>query len=157
ALRYLQAGTRDSLRLRWLLDGFIRPDPNAGPGHTSTRNLLGFKDGTANPDVGQDTIADELIWVGPNDGEPGWAVGGSYLVVRPIRMFVERWDRTALGEQEGIIGREKRTGAPLGGGREEAIPDYAADPHGAVIPLDALIRLANPRTAATERNRILRR
>jgi deferrochelatase/peroxidase EfeB len=158
ALRYLQLGVRDALRLRWMIDGFARPDPNPTPGHTTTRNLLGFKDGTANPPMGSDDrLADDLLWVRSADGEPAWAVGGSYLVVRPIRMFVERWDRTALGEQEGIIGRTKRTGAPLGSPREETIPDYGSDPHGTTIPLDAHIRLANPRTATTERNRILRR
>ena len=72
-------------------------------------------------------------------------------------MFVERWDRTALSEQEAIIGRTKRTGAPLGLAREEDIPDFAADPDGETMPLDAHIRLANPRTPATERSRILRR
>ncbi len=157
ALRYLQLGVRDALRLRWMVDGFIRPDPVATPGHTTSRNLLGFKDGTANPSTADDALMDELVWVGPSDGEPAWAVGGSYLVARVIRMFVERWDRTALSEQEAVIGRSKRIGAPLGAGREEDLPDLAADPAGAVIPLDAHIRLANPRTPATERNRILRR
>jgi len=157
ALRYLQMGVRDSLRLRWLMEGFLRPDAKVIPGHTTTRNLLGFKDGTANPLPADDPLMDELVWVGPDDGEPAWAVGGSYAVVRIIRMFVERWDRTALGEQEGIIGRTKRTGAPMGADREEDVPDFASDPDGRRIPLAAHIRLANPRTPGTERNRILRR
>jgi deferrochelatase/peroxidase EfeB len=157
ALRYLQLGTRESLRLRWLLDGFGRPDPNLTPGHTTTRNLLGFKDGTANLATADDALMDEFVWVGAGDGEPDWTAGGTYMAVRIIRMFVERWDRTALGEQEKIIGRTKRTGAPLGAAREEDAPDYAADPEGLTIPLDAHIRLANPRTPDTEANRILRR
>ncbi len=157
ALRYLHMGTRDSLRLRWLMEGFTRPDTKAIPGHTTTRNLLGFKDGTANIAATEDPLMDELVWIGPDDDEPAWAVGGSYAVVRIIRMFVERWDRTALSEQEGIIGRTKRTGAPMGAGREEDIPDFAADPDGKRIPLTSHIRLANPRTAATARSRILRR
>ena len=92
---------------------------------------------------------DELVWVGPGDDEPAWAVGGTYAVVRLIRMFVERWDRTALSEQEGIIGRTKRTGAPMGQGREEDIPDFAGDPEGKTHALTAHIRLANPRTPGT--------
>ena len=156
-LRYLHAGTRDALRLRWLLEGFTRPDPVPTANHTSSRNLLGFKDGTANPPSDDATLMNELVWIQPGDDEPAWTVGGTYTVVRIIRMFVERWDRTALGEQEAIIGREKRTGAPLGMDREEEIPDYVHGPAGTAVPLDGHIRLANPRLPATERNRILRR
>ncbi|MCB1486094.1 MAG: Dyp-type peroxidase, partial [Bauldia sp.] len=36
-------------------------------------------------------------------------------------------------------------------------PDYASDPDGAVTPLDAHIRLANPRTHASRENLLLRR
>jgi len=72
-------------------------------------------------------------------------------------MGVEFWDRTALHTQEAIIGRFKDSGAPLDGVSETDIPAYAADPDGTSTPLTAHIRLANPRAAETEKNRILRR
>ena len=97
------------------------------------------------------------MWIAADDGEPAWTVGGSYHVVRVIRMFVEFWDRTRLAEQEALIGRRKATGAPLDGEVELDVPDYAADPDGAITPLDAHIRLANPRTPETEDSLLFRR
>jgi deferrochelatase/peroxidase EfeB len=157
ALRQLMRRTRDNLVLHWMLDGYNRPDARPMAGQTGNRNLLGFKDGTANLDIGDKRLMDELIWVGPDDGEPAWAVGGSYQAVRIIRMFVEFWDRTPLNEQQKIIGRDKGTGAPLGQDRETDDPGYADDPTGHRVPLDAHIRMANPRTAETAGSRILRR
>jgi deferrochelatase/peroxidase EfeB len=72
-------------------------------------------------------------------------------------MFVERWDRTALVEQEQIIGRNKASGAPLTHDEERDEPDFAADPKGERVPLTAHIRLANPRKPETQGHRILRR
>ncbi|HVG99462.1 MAG TPA: iron uptake transporter deferrochelatase/peroxidase subunit [Miltoncostaeaceae bacterium] len=157
ALRQLMRRTRSTLVLRWVLDGFTRRGSTAARSTGSPRNLMGFIDGTANLDAGAGTTMDRYVWVAGGDGEPSWAVGGSYHVVRVIRMLVEFWDRTPLSEQEHIMGREKVSGAPLGMEHETDVPDYAADPKGAAIPLDAHIRLANPRTPETAGSLILRR
>jgi deferrochelatase/peroxidase EfeB len=121
------------------------------------RNHLGFMDGIANPPVHDPKVADQVLWVVKGHGEPSWAVGGSYHVVRLIRMFTELFDAVPLYRQEAIIGRHRASGAPLGLTRYTDVPDYAEDPHGRVVPLTAHMRLANPRTARTASNRILRR
>ena len=156
ALRRLMRATRDSMVVRWMLPGFNQPN-TLGAGRTSTRNLLGFKDGTANLSTADDGLMDDLVWVAAGDDEPAWAADGSYHVVRIIRMRVEFWDRTPLRTQETIIGRKKSSGAPLDGTTETDAPDFAADPEGKTFRLDGHIRLANPRSAETDSNRILRR
>ena len=156
ALRQLMRRTRASLTLKWVIDGFNRRSAAGDRSTGSPRNFLGFLDGTANIAADPELLA-RHVWTAAGDDEPAWTAGGSYHVVRVIRMLVELWDRTALAEQEAIIGRHKVSGAPLGAAHETDVPGYASDPHGRRTPLDAHIRLANPRTAATERNLILRR
>jgi deferrochelatase/peroxidase EfeB len=157
ALRDILRHTPDLLALRWKIDGFLPPHTIKKLGKESVRNLLGFKDGTANLDASDDRLMNKIVWAEPNSDEPAWTAGGTYQVIRVIRIFVERWDRDALVDQQQIIGREKAGGAPLTYANERDIPDYAADPKGARVPLTAHIRLANPRTPGTEANRILRR
>ena len=157
ALRQLHRATRGTLALHWMLDGYNRRSQvDTRPGGAGRRNLMGFIDGTANLDTADAAVMDRYVWVQQGDHEPTWAVGGAYHVVRVIRMLVEFWDRTRLSEQEAIIGRRKDTGAPFTGSVETDEPDYAGDPGGDVTPLDAHIRLANPRTRDTEDDLILR-
>lgn len=150
ALRDIAKHTRGAMQLRWKMQGYgAPPRPEGAP-----RNLMGFKDGSANPAGSQ---AEELIWV-TGGGEPAWANGGTYFVVRLIRMMVEFWDRVSIAEQEGMFGRRRDSGAPLDGAAETDDPDYAADPEGNVIPMDSHIRLANPREGEkTEKQRLVRR
>jgi deferrochelatase/peroxidase EfeB len=155
-LRELLRSVRGTLQPRWSIDGFSGARRGPTP-HNSPRNLFAFRDGTANPDVRDAALMDRLIWVQPRAGEPAWATGGAYQVLRTIRMHVEFWDRVGLTEQQTMIGRSRDTGAPLGGTAEFQDPRYDLDPDGKRIPLTAHIRLANPRTPVTADQRILRR
>lgn len=132
--------------VRWLLELFTRPDTTPEPDRTTTRNLMGFKDGTANPDPTLDDLMDDVVWsAGAEDGEPAWCAGGSYVAARTLRMMIEEWDGHTLDHQEKVFGRAKVSGAPLDGEKETDVPVYPKDPAGAKIPFTAHIRLANPR------------
>ncbi len=153
ALRDIAKHTRGGMQILWRMDGFVSPARPAGV----PRNHFGFMDGIANPNVTDPAVANRLLWVSQGSGEPDWAVGGSYHVCRIIRMLIEFWDRVSLNEQQTMIGRYRASGNVLGTGSLTAVPNFASDPKGKTIPLTAHIRLANPRTKASEDSRIFRR
>ncbi|MGM8935003.1 iron uptake transporter deferrochelatase/peroxidase subunit [Pseudomonas neustonica] len=158
ALRDIIKNTPGLLMVRWKQEGTVPVmAPHADGSTESARNYLGFRDGTANPQADNRKLMQRVVWVDDANGEPRWAEGGSYQAVRIIRNFVERWDRTPLQEQQAIFGRLRQSGAPLSGGVEHDEPQYSGDPKGEITPLDSHIRLANPRTAESQRNLILRR
>jgi deferrochelatase/peroxidase EfeB len=128
---------------KWLELGFGRTSTTT-TSQATPRNLLGFKDGTRNIKAEQAGEMNRHVWVGDETDQP-WLRGGSYLVARKIRMFVENWDRDYLQDQENTIGRAKVSGAPLSGGTEFTQPDFGAtNASGAsAIPADSHIRLAS--------------
>ena len=153
ALRDIAKHTRGGMQILWRMDGFVSPARPSGV----PRNHFGFMDGIANPNVAKPEVANRLMWVVPGIGEPDWANGGTYHVCRIIRQLIEFWDRVSLNEQQTMIGRYRASGNVLGTDSLTAPPNFARDPSGKVIPLNAHMRLANPRTKATEDSRIFRR
>jgi len=137
AVRQLAARAYGIADVRWAQSGFLsKPADGETP-----RNLMGFKDGTHRP-----AAVEKVVWVGAEG--PDWMRGGSYLVVRRIRMALEHWDRTNVGFQEQTMGRHKYSGAPLGLTHEnEPLRLDRNDKDGnPVIPENAHVRLANAAT-----------
>ncbi len=98
AVRQLSRLAYGSAQLRWTQAGFL---PSTPPDQTP-RNLMGFKDGTSNVSVKSEEAANKFVWASPNG--PKWMRGGSYMVVRRIRVALEHWDRMSLGFQEQTVG-----------------------------------------------------
>jgi deferrochelatase/peroxidase EfeB len=146
---------RGTAAVRWTQLGFGRTSTTSDRQETP-RNLMGNKDGTNTLKAEDGAVMRDHVWVGDRD-DPAWMRGGSYVVTRRIRMLLEVWDRSSLQDQQETIGREKVSGAPLGGRLEHDVPQLGAlDARGSlVIPADAHIRVAAP----SENNdiRILRR
>jgi deferrochelatase/peroxidase EfeB len=155
AVRNLARLGRGTVVARWAQLGFGKTS-STGADEQTPRNLLGFKDGTRNIHGNDAPTLDGHVWVPDADGK-GWLGGGSYLVARRIRMFIEPWDRDRLGDQQAVFGRFKASGAPLTGTAEFDTPDFArTGPDGEpVIPQNSHVRLAAPENNAGLR--ILRR
>ncbi|MFB7406170.1 Dyp-type peroxidase [Streptomyces sp. NPDC056202] len=129
-LRTLQRLAQGEARLRWTMTGFTAAD--------GRRNLMGQIDGTNNPDPRRALLS------GP--GVPAWLVGGSYVVIRRIRMLLDHWDTLPAAHREQALGRRAVDGAPLSGGDERTPVDLAAvRPDGVpMVAANAHVRLAAP-------------
>jgi deferrochelatase/peroxidase EfeB len=130
--------------VRYSQMGFGRTSSTSAA-QVTPRNLLGFKDGTANIKVEDTKDVDSFVWAQPGDG-PRWLDGGSYMVTRKIDMRIEIWDREPLEGQESIIGRAKGSGGPLSGGDEFAELDFTAKGKDGepAIAEKSHVRLAHP-------------
>jgi deferrochelatase/peroxidase EfeB len=154
AVRNLARIGRGAVVMRWSQLGFGRTS-STSRNQDTPRNLMGFKDGTANIRAEDTEAMRRFVWVGGN-ASPAWMRGGSYVVARRIRMLLEVWDRSSLEDQEATIGRDKYEGAPLGGSKESDPLDLDAERDGEpAIPVDAHVRLASASFNGGER--ILRR
>ena len=155
AIRQLARLAAKVARLRWTQAGFT----SSGAAKDTPRNLLGFRDGTQNPTAAGPTAIlggiartdshrsdpaslENVVWVA-QDG-PAWMRDGSYLVIRRIRLALEHWDTTDVSFQEETIGRQKYSGAPVGGKTEfDALDLDAMDKDGnPVIAQNAHVRMA---------------
>jgi deferrochelatase/peroxidase EfeB len=131
---------------RWSVAGFGRTLNTAG--EPTPRNLMGFKDGTANIMRQDQAALERFVWAGAPES-PVWMRGGSYMVVRRIQILLGEWDSISLDQQERTFGRHKLSGAPFGRNHEHDPLDLAA------LPLFSHVRLASP--AYNGGQRILRR
>ncbi len=120
AVRNLARLGRNIVSPFWAVLGFGRA--SAGPGQQTPRNLLGFKDGTRN--VTSEAEYARYVWV--DNSDQSWMNGGTYQVVRKIRMLLETWDVDRIGNQQKIFGRTKEEGAPLSGKAEFDTPNFTA-------------------------------
>ncbi|WP_406189370.1 iron uptake transporter deferrochelatase/peroxidase subunit [Streptomyces anulatus] len=145
ALRALQKEAAGTARVRWQMNGFNRT-PGATARPMTARNLMGQIDGTGNPKPADEDF-DRRVFVPASPGKPQeWMEGGSYAVVRRIRMLLDDWEKLPVERQERVIGRRKADGAPLSGGTETTEMDLdKAGPDGRlVIPDNAHARISSP-------------
>jgi deferrochelatase/peroxidase EfeB len=116
AVRNLARMTETTAHTRWVVMGFGRA--SAGAHQQTPRNLLGFKDGTRN--LKTPAEFKQFVWL----RDQGWMTGGTYQVVRKIRMIIENWDSDRISDQENVFGRSKVAGAPLTGTKEFDTPNF---------------------------------
>ncbi|CAN5692781.1 hypothetical protein BH11ACT8_BH11ACT8_28110 [soil metagenome] len=122
-------------RTSWSIDGYRGEVDGVG-----ARNLLGFYDGVAVPTEPAEIDAD--VWTDESDG----LADATICVLRRIRLDHRRFASLPVTEQEAVLGRHKRSGAPLSGGGSTADVDLQARSDDGVFDIanDAHVRRAHP-------------
>ncbi|PAZ09440.1 deferrochelatase/peroxidase EfeB [Streptomyces sp. SA15] len=145
ALRAIQKDAGSAARLRWQMNGFNR-SPGATAHPMTARNLMGQIDGTRNPKPTESDFDQRIFVSASGSTDPAWMAGGSYAVVRRIRMLLDDWEKLPLKDQENVIGRRKSDGAALSGGTETTEMDLEkTDTKGnLVVPINAHARITRP-------------
>ncbi|MFJ2894290.1 iron uptake transporter deferrochelatase/peroxidase subunit [Streptomyces sp. NPDC087218] len=145
ALRAVQKEAAPAARVRWQMNGFNRA-PGATARPMTARNLMGQIDGTGNPKPTESDFDRRVFVPGGTGAKYEWLAGGSYAVVRRIRMLLDDWEKLPVQRQEQVIGRRKKDGAPLSGGTETTPMDLdRAGPDGKLlIPDNAHARISSP-------------
>jgi deferrochelatase/peroxidase EfeB len=106
-----QAPGHGALHLTGAFLGYRRDDQ---------RSWIGFHDGVDNLDSRERINAIQVSEAADDE----WLRGGSYLAFMRIVINVADWDRVPVADQELLVGRAKRSGAPLivSGGRVVEAP-----------------------------------
>lgn len=152
ARRRLVRDAAAGAQVRWVQTGFVaaRGSDDAG---ASPRNLLGLRDGSANErDDGQRA---GVAW----SPGPGVWRGGTQVLLRRVRLDLDRWDDVDTSTKEAAFGRRIADGSPLsspaGTSEFTSIDRQAIDAQGfEVVPPSAHAARAQARTGA---ERMIRR
>lgn len=152
AVQAASAGLQGRGVVRWSRSGFRETTAAAAaPGQTG-RNLMGHRDGTSNPAPGS-PLWEATVLAREPSGPADWMDGGSYLVVRQIRIDLDAWFLRPFDQRDTALGRRTSNGAPLTG-HDEHDP-VALDPTDAagapVIAPRAHVRLASTRNTGGAR------
>jgi deferrochelatase/peroxidase EfeB len=81
------------------------------------RSWLNFHDGTSNLAPDQRLAAVEVT-----EGGPAWMTGGTYMVFLRLALDLETWWKLPRAEQEILVGRDKLSGCPLEGVKDNRVP-----------------------------------